>query len=807
MRLLKSILLVLLLALGLGSCDKSLPRANNTLDYIPANSERVFKIAHLETTTTDFAASSLFKQLEDPLLYDFLKEQRAFINRIQTDNESVLCFSKASDSLRHFTLITHTNPSVFLLDSTYQGPKEKSQYKTFEITKTTFGDRPNYSTQVDSMFVASSSEVLLKEIIDSKTEQNPVFKKAYALQTKDGLVHFFRPTDIRLNDSISINLASQAALEILTFPDGITASGVLLDRDTLPQLLQVFHGLHPQRNRAAYVTPVSAKQVKAITYHDAEILQHNLRVFHKDSILLDPIFGSINEIISLQLAAGQAVVLKSIDAASTEPEFKRFTSEVGAFRDITLFQLPEESVLFEWFAPFVDAIDARYAFQWEDFFVFTETEAAAQQLITDYTNGATLSKTSYFENTATDLGESSSFLVYSLQGNVDPWMAPFLTASSSSIKKFPLAALQISYDRDFAHINLVCKEVTQKQASTGVVTQLFSYQLDATILGEPQFFSNHRTRGKDVVVQDIQNQLYLISASGKRLWKKKLDGPILGEVQEVDILRNGKKQLAFATVNTFYILDRNGKEVTPFPKRFKDEITQPLSIFDYDNKRNYRFVITQGKSVLMYDRNGKTVTGFTFKKTASDIVMAPQHIRMGNKDYLLIAEKNGTLNILNRVGKSRVKVNTSFKFSETAIMREGQNFVVIDQENTKHSISQSGKVSSKKTNTSANYSFMVFGNTKVTLDDNLLRINGKLVELPFGIYNDPSMNVSNRKTYVMVTDIQEKKVYLLNKSGGLLKGFPIYGSGKAELADAKNNDNNTLLVKGNDNEVLLYSLD
>lgn len=801
------LVLLFLMIFCLWSCNRPIPRAENSIDYIPENTESVIKIAHLETTASDFAKSNLFTQLEQPVLYDFLKDQSDFISRLKPDGESVICFQKLGDSVRHFTFITHTNPVVLVLDSTYQNETQVSAYKGYEIAQNKFGSTLNYSARVDSMFVASSSEVILKNIIDNKTEHSATFKKAYSLKTKDGLVTIIQPHALKINDSLTLNFASQAALELQVFPDGISASGVVLDRDSLPQLLNVFHGLHPQPNRSASITPISAKQARAITYDDADLLELNLQKYHKDSQTLDPLFGSINEITGLQLADGNAVVLKSIDPSITDPEFKRFTSEAGEFREIKLYSFSESSTLFDAFAPFIDPIQPQYAFQWEDFFVFTQTEAAAQQLITDYTNGTTLSKTPYYENSATQLSESSSYLVYNLQGTIDPWLAPFLNAKNSQVSKFPLAVMQLSYDRDFAHINLVCKEVSQQQQRTGLITQLYTKQLDAIILGEPQFFSNHRTRGKDVVVQDINNQLYLLSVNGSVLWKKQLDGPVLGQIREVDILRNGKKQLAFATPNTFYILDRNGKPVAPFPKKYKDKITQPLAIFDYDNKRKYRFVIIQGRDVLMYDRDGKTVSGFTFKKAGSNIVLPPQHIRMGNKDYLLIAEENGKLNILSRVGKERVKVNKTFTFSETPVLREGQSFVILDKENSRHSISQSGKVTSEKLKVSENYWYAIRGGVKITLDDNLLRVNGKLIELPFGVYNKPNLCISNRKTYVAVTDIQEKKVYVLDKSGNLLNGFPVYGSGQASLGDAKNNDKNTLVVKGNDNEVILYSLD
>ena len=299
--------------------------------------------------------------------------------------------------------------------------------------------------------------------------------------------------------------------------------------------------------------------------------------------------------------------------------------------------------------------------------------------------------------------------------------------------------LQFSYDRNFAHVNLVCKEASSKKQETGSVSEQFSIALDNAVLGEPQLFTNHRTNGRDIVVQDIQNKLYFISEEGKTLWTKKLGDPILGKIHEVDVLRNGKKQLAFVTKNTLYVLDRTGNTVSPFPLNFKDEITQPLAVFDYDNNRKYRFIITQGRALFMYNNSGNIVKGFTFEKAKSTIVLPPQHIRMGNKDYIVIAEENGHLNILHRTGKVRVPVSKKFEFSEIPIEEEDNNFVVITKDNNKISISQSGKTTTQNLDVSNSYGFVVNGNIKATMDDNLLRINGKLTELPFGIYTQPKI--------------------------------------------------------------------
>ena len=53
----------------------------------------------------------------------------------------------------------------------------------------------------------------------------------------------------------------------------------------------------------------------------------------------------------------------------------------------------------------------------------------------------------------------------------------------------------------------------------------------------------------------------------------------------------------------------------------------PLSIFDYDKNRNYRFIIAQDKSLLMYDGKGKSVNGFKLKKVEAQILSSPKHLR------------------------------------------------------------------------------------------------------------------------------------------------------------------------------------
>jgi hypothetical protein len=809
------------IVLLLWNCESSSTLKGELIDFVPENPSVVITISNthgnqtgFESFRRDLRTNSFLSALTKTKPYLFFSEKASFLETIKPSSESIFCLSNLNDSTTVFTFLTKETPHLLVLDSIKNKTVETLSYLKTPIKRITIEGEITFSAIVDSVFIASSSQIELERILDGKTEKDPNFKKIAKIKNSKSLSVILKNTTTPLTDSTSVNFASWTALDLDILPDAIRATGVALARDSVPQLLSVFKGLVPQKNEIASVIPPDAKGALLFTYNDAELLHKNLHVFNGNNASIKPInplFESINEVGFIQLNEGKAVVLKSIDPLLTKESLLKYVSEKNSFRETTVYEFSDSELFEETLSPLIMGFTSLFSFQLDNYFIFTENEREAQGIISAYKNSSTLQNMVYFKDATDQLSTSSSLTFYKMNGAITQAIASFFTTEiateikKSTIKNYPFAALQLSHDRDFAHVNLVCKETSKSSLSIGGITQQFSVLLDNEILMGPQFFSNHRTGGKDIVVQDIANKLYLISENGKILWTKNLPNPILGSIHEVDILRNGKKQLAFTTKNEFYVLDRNRNSVGSFPLKFRDEITQPLSVFDYDNNRKYRFVITQGKNILMYDAKGKLVKGFTFKKTSSNIVLPPQHIRIGTKDYILIPEQNGSLHILSRVGKSRVKVSKKFSFTDIPIAEEGTKFVVITTENTKESISQTGSVSSQKLDVSNNYYFSISGNTKVTLDDNLLRINGKLVELPFGIYSLPKIYTVNRDTYITITETQENKVYLFNRSGTLIQGFPVYGTTSADIGNTAKNKGLHLVVQGEGKEVILYS--
>ena len=321
----------------------------------------------------------------------------------------------------------------------------------------------------------------------------------------------------------------------------------------------------------------------------------------------------------------------------------------------------------------------------------------------------------------------------------------------------------------------------------------------------PQFVTNHITKQKEIVVQDVKNNLYLISNKGKILWKKQLQGAVLGKIEQIDIYKNGRLQLAFATRNRVYVIDRNGEDVKPFPLKFQGIITQPLAVFDYEKRKNYRLMVTQGNTVLMYNTKGVIVKGFGFKSTNKNIITQPKHFRIGSKDYITLKTRD-KLYILDRIGKTRVKTDASYSYSSQPVFLYKNTFTTTTQKGHLISIDRNGRVSEENLNLSENHALETTSKTLVTQSENRLGIKNKTTELDFGDYSDPRLFYINDKIYVSTTDLQSHKIYMFDSQSKLLHNFPVYGSSAIDLDNIDKDENLEFVTKGENNSIILYQM-
>ncbi|WP_306641957.1 hypothetical protein [Sanyastnella coralliicola] len=164
---------------------------------------------------------------------------------------------------------------------------------------------------------------------------------------------------------------------------------------------------------------------------------------------------------------------------------------------------------------------------------------------------------------------------------------------------------------------------------------------------------NHQNNQYYMVAQDENNRVHAIDARGKTMWTYDCQAPIIGDFHTIDLYKNGRVQVMFATSKGLHCLDRRGRTVDGFPVRPNGTISAPLHIADYDNNKNYRFLLGMADGRLLnYKEEGKETNGWKHKKSQGAVVYA-QHIKAGNKDYIFVTHEGGKVELLKRNGRSR----------------------------------------------------------------------------------------------------------------------------------------------------------
>ena len=782
----------------LSNCTNKSNGIKKLSHYIPDNSAIIFKTNSLETLESSLKNNDFINELSSTKLIDNLRNELKKFDSLNIKNESIICISNDNN----LSFITRLSEEMVLNDS---------------LQKTT----ENFSkTIIDSIIIASTSKDII-DAVSNKKEVNSYLEKLFYSTNKNNSLSVFVNTkkSTSILDSIYLNntykpsnISDWIALDVNLQQNQILINGVATVTDTLPNLINVFKNTIPQENRTATITPINSDGFISLTFNDFEVFNQNLNNYNSsktiDSTQLN-LFKSVNEIGLIYRKDDIAISLHSNDIIETKDALLSEQNVSNTYREIEIFNFSKTDIFKSVLAPFVNNKVEKYMIL-NDIVIFSNNEELLTQIISDQQNKTTLIHSKIFKNNISNLSDEASMLFVSNNKNFKSVLAKNTSEKfkkeieALSLKNYQVSALQFVQDNNFAHVNGIIQKNISK-VNTNSISQQFNIALDDDILSAPQIVKNHRTSEKEIIVQDVKNNLYLISNRGKVLWKKSLNGRILGKVEQIDIYKNGRLQLAFSTPKRVYILDRNGKEVKPFPMKFNDEITQPLSVFDYDNKKNYRFLVTQGKNTLMYDTKGKTIKGFTFKKANSNIITQPKHFRVGTKDYIVFASGK-KLNILDRTGKTRINIKKEFNFSDNEIYLYKSNFSYTTTDGHLNQVNQRGSVTTQNLQFPVNHNLTTTSKTLVSLADNILTIKGKAIELDFGDYTPPKIFYLRDKIYVTTTDLQSQKAYLFDSQGKSIANFPVYGTSTLQLDNLDKDRNLEFVVRGENNSIVLYQI-
>ena len=779
--------------------------------YIPEEAHLVIKSTDLQSLVSNIENNHFLQKLNGSTVFDSLAKKTDILKHLNNKGLAMIAFSKDDGGALQYTLLTKYTDSIFNLDTAPDHSVETITTKAQTYHKTTVNGRAFFNTVVDSIFIGATSQQLMLSALKGHVYKHKDLLKTAANGSQlsmfidEKATNVF--TELLLKDSLHPQrLTEYALLDVNLEQDEVLFNGITRATDSTQSLINAFKGTLPQKNDLPKITPSSSDGFLSLTFNNFHTFHDNLKAYQKtDSLELDKtLFGSISEIGVIYQGEQQALVLNALDETTTAQAISS-SQRIDSYRSVDVLSFNQPELFENTLSPFVTSFRADKYVVLDNFFVFCQDMALLQTIIANYQNNTTLSEKSYFQNISKKLSDESSLLISVNTPRLNAILKNTLSNTATlEGHDYKWATIQFIADNNFAHIHGIIKKDKAK-ATEASVTEEFNIKLNERLLNTPQFVTNHLTKEKEIVVQDIKNNLYLISNKGKILWKKQLPGAILGTINQIDMYKNGRLQLAFATANRVHVIDRNGNDVKPFPLEFNDKITQPLSVFDYDNNRKYRLLVTQGKNIFMLDTKGSSVKGFTFKSANTALIHQPQHIRIGRKDYIVLKTAN-RLYILDRTGKPRVSPKNQYDYSDQAVYEYQGNFATTTKNGVLITIDQKGNTASRDLKLTDMHHLTTTAKTLVAQSENRLTIKSNTLEMDYGNYTAPEIFYLYDKIYVTLTDLQTNKIYLFDSNGKSLDNFPVYGTSKIELDNIDKDRHLEFVTKGSDNSILIYQI-
>jgi len=786
-------------------------------DFISEDASAILNTNTIESLTSNLINNDLINAIAPTSSYKKLTNTLSDLKYLNTTNSTIISLLKDDNDSLQYVFATKLNAGIFNTDSLPDAKIIDITAGKYVAKRITHNNSILFTSIKDSVFVGSSDINILAAVLKSSDKKENKTLVDKLLNTTNRSNHL----SIVINttkDNFITSLFNSEALPFSDFTnylafdteitqDQITLNGITKATDSTSSLINIFKNTVPQENELAKISPSNSDGFLSFTFDTFSIFKDNLDAFNSspsDSIS-NPLFDNIIEVGTIFENNNTAIVLNSIDVISTKDALLSEQNSVESYRQIPIYSYSKPLFFKRVFSPLITFDDANYYCVIDQFFVFANSLDTLQNIIANYQNKTTLSSRAYYKLSTSNLSSAASILYVANASSLKQILKTNLDADiEASFKPYKTSALQFIYDANYAHFNAIIKKNKSRTVSNAV-SEVLNIKFDANVLNTPHFVTNHRTREKDIVVQDVNNKLYLISNSGSILWKRQLNGPVLGTIKQIDIYKNGRLQLAFATPKRVYLISRDGKDVTGYPLDFNDAITQPLSVFDYDKNKNYRLFVTQGKSVLLYDAKGKPVKGFQFKNADAVINSQPQHIRIGSKDFILIKTDN-KLNILSRRGSSRVTVKNKLKYSKEAIYNYKNTFTTTTTDGSLVSIDQSGNVKATPLQLTDSHNITATSKTLVSLIGNKLSIKEKTIDLDFATYSEPLLFYINDKIYVSVTDLQSQKVLLFDSQAKPIANFPVYGNSSIDLDNIDKDRSLEFVTKGENNSILVYEI-
>lgn len=662
-----------------------------------------------------------------------------------------------------------------------------------------------YSTFKNDTFIESKSKLLVENsirnsnLISKKSDKElidlyKISDSKIVIFVSEKLQQYIKPKE--LIDFFNISkLSSWFQFDVEFNNSGLTLNGLGFQNDSIPKKISYLKDISSSKSSLINIIPENFIDFERFSFDYYKYLE-NVEKFETinqiNSIKKDSILFNINEFGFLRTAKDSIALINFDKKELLENTVNKKSSKSYEYRGFKIYSIENDLINFNNLNFIEFNKKQRFLTIIEENLIISESKESLEKIIVNFSSSYTLETNNSFKQFIEKIPSKNNYFKIS---NFKNKKSSLLKEVKISDEDFPFSVNLITLDENLIY-NTHAVLRTAEQSEDNKIKLNSVFKTDNRITTIPKIVTNYITKEKEIIFQNDSNQLFLISLDGELIWKKDLNSKIVGDINQVDLYKNGRLQYAFNTSNDFQIIDKNGNMV----KKINYENKLGLSVFDYDKIKNYRFFLFND-NIRVLNSKMNNVNGFSTKNLKGKLNYKPKHFRSGDKDYLVF-NIDGELKITDRRGNIRIK--NRLKNINNDIFFNKNMFTTIDSENNLIRIDKLGKIKKDPLPLESKYSLFANNNNLVYLSENILTINGKNIELSFGDYTKPKIFKTKTLDYISITDKQENKLYIFDANGNLVEKFPVFGSSVIDLFENKKSEK-FISVIGEKNEVLIYS--
>ena len=795
----KIIILFTLLAL-LNSCSGINNKDVSSLNFLPIDSELILNINDLINTKEILSKNKNLSNIS--FSKSKVLDQLNSLTNEYSDNSGLLSLTSFGKNQTAYTYIREVNSQ----DSISKTDLIKGEYQNNKIFIDTSNTKNIYKTVLGNYIISSTEDIVLENIIRDSDLNNPKIDSDFLKIIKGADSN--DPFNIFINSKNS-NLLLNNLSDLSFFPDlnnswisydfkysleEIKMIGATRINDSINSKITILRNIPPSEIKSDKIIPNSFSSFFSFTISDSERFIFNFKNYLKaDDLSTENInFDSLNLIDEIIFVEDQEkfLILGISNIEQLEDYFE--LNEIENIKNIKKINLGLD--LKTLINSFDQEISFVYAALIDNSLVITQSVSQIKKIINSKAIKDNLSSNSKYLNYKKQKSKKNSFFWVNNNSNtLDSNDYPFI--GFSGVINDNIALLDFDYSK-----------LNQSKEANDVYTEFF-LTFDDEIISNPTWLKNHINNQYDFTFQDSENYLFYYSNKGNEYWKKKIPKKIIGDIKQIDIYKNGRLQIIFRTEDKFYVLDRNGNEVKELSFEIDSgENNIPISIFDYEKNRNYRFLVTNDNIIEMFDSRGKKVSGFKPNTFESSIIKSPVHIRIDGKDFIIVQLENGELKILDRRGRDRINIDEKIQFSENSIYSYMKTFTTTDNQGNLIQVDLDGKLSKKNLNISSDNLIDIKNNNLVHISENILSVKGININLPFGRYSKPKIFNESSRMLIGISDFSENNIYLYEDNGELIKGFPLKGNSIIDIRDSDNDGKIEVLTRLDNYSIVSYEV-